>query len=396
MTTLIRNTCRKYATPIPADLAGLFRYDTPDIVFRYFSKLTDYRPTPLLSLGGLANALGVGKIFYKDEGHRFGQQSFKALGGAYAVTRLIHKLVEESLGREVGVEDLQDQNMNASVKDFRVACATDGNHGRSVAWGAHLLGCPCTIFLPGHVSGTREQVIRALGADIVRVPGVYDDAVAEAARVAERSGWQIVSDFATSANNEITAYVMQGYTLMAHEIATELGRLGETFSHLFIQGGCGGLAASMVAYFAGIMNPRPTFVTVEPERANCLLQSAQQDRLSKIDVSGPTCMGLLECFEPSHMAWPVIESTVDYFMEISDETAVEASRRLLMPSSGDPVIRTSPSGVAGLAGLVSVHRRQDVYEMLGLDENSSVLIIGSEGDVEHQQRRLLAREFGGG
>jgi len=396
MSALIRNTCRKYGAPIPADYAALFRKDTPGTVQEYFSILTDYRPTPLLSLGGVANAFGVRKVFYKDEGHRFGQQSFKALGGAYAVARLVHKFIEEKSGRKLGVERLLDRSTRSAVKEFRVACATDGNHGRSVAWGAYLLGCPCTIFLPAHVSVTRERVIRDLGADVIRVSGVYDDAVEEAARVAQEKGWQIVSDFAGTANNEITAYVMQGYTLMAHEIDNSLSRLGEEFSHLFVQGGCGGLAASMAAYFANILDPKPTFVTVEPERASCLLQSAQKDEISKIDVSKPTCMGLLECFEPSHMAWPILESTVDYFMEISEEAAIDASRHLLMPANWDPEIRTSPSGAAGLAGFMSVQRKPDLFKKLGLNRDSTVLIIGSEGDVEQQQNRRSVREFGSG
>jgi len=379
---LIKNSCSAYGTLIPRLYASTIDRNAPIEARKYFSALSTYQPTPLLSLTRLAKALGVGNILYKDEGHRLGLQSFKALGGAYAVARLVHKHAEEKTGGRIPVAELLNKIIKEHAKELTVACATDGNHGRSVAWGAQLLGCPCVIFLHENVSKTREDAIAAFGARIIRVPGVYDDSFVEAARVSKRNGWHIVSDFATEPYHEVTSYVMQGYSLMVDEIITDLEAQDEKLSHIFVQGGCGGLAAAVAGHFSTRLDEKPTIIVVEPDRANCLLQSAEKTVITQIEVSEPTCMTMLECYEPSHMAWPILERTVEFFMDIPDPIALEASHLLVAPIDGDPVIHAGVSGAAGLAGLLAAHKDREFMETLGLGEASNVLIIGSEGAIE--------------
>jgi diaminopropionate ammonia-lyase len=378
---LVSNSMSAYKAALPPLYESSLGSNAPREVRKYFSAMLDYRPTPLLDLQGLARSVGVAAVYYKDEGHRFGQNSFKALGGSYAVTRLVHKYVNRVCG-ESSIDDLFRPSTKRIVRSLTVACATDGNHGCSVAWGASILGCACVIFLHEGVSKTREEAITAYGARIVRVPGVYDDSVAEAARVAAECGWHLVSDFASGPFDETTSFVMQGYTLMVDELITELGSSADEITHLFLQGGCGALAAAVSAHFRARVVGRPTIVVVEPDRANCLLQSAQAAALTQIKVTNPTCMTMLECYEPSHMAWPVLERTADFFMDISDELAEKAARRLAAPVDADPLIRAGVSGVAGLAGLLACQADSTARAIVGLNHDARVLLIGSEGFIE--------------
>src|SRR5688572_10532206 len=206
-----------------------------------------YRPTPLVRLPGLARAAGIGELAYKDEGGRFGLGSFKALGGAYAVYRLLARMIAEKSGAaEPSVDDLLSGRHRALTRDITVASATDGNHGRSVAWGAKLFGCRCVIYIHASVSEGRRAAIAAYGAEVVRIKGNYDDSVQQCAEGAARKGWYVVSDTAYEGYWQIPCDVMQGYAVMAEEIVRELR---EPPTHVFLQGGVGGLAAAVVARF---------------------------------------------------------------------------------------------------------------------------------------------------
>jgi diaminopropionate ammonia-lyase len=378
----VRNVGAAFGAPIPATYAETLGRVGALEARRYFEELFGYQPTPMPSLAGLAAALGVARIHYKDEGYRLGLQSFKALGGAYAVARVVHRHLEKALGRKVSLAEMASGAVRRQAAALTVACATDGNHGRSVAWGAQRLGCSCVIFLHEHVSKLREDAIAAFGARIVRVPGVYDDSCVEATRISRREGWQVVSDFATEPYHEVTSWVMQGYGVMVDEILGALETRGEKLTHVFVQGGCGGLAAAVAGHCALRLPERPTVVVVEPERANCLLESARKGGIVRIGDSRPTCMSMLECYEPSHMAWPILERTSAVFMDIPDEAAVEASRRLAAPGGGDPVLRAGASGAAGVAGLVAASEDTEARKAAGLDAESCVLVIGSEGLIE--------------
>jgi diaminopropionate ammonia-lyase len=333
------------------------------------SRWPGHAPTPLLSLGGLARAMGVAALLYKDEAGRFGLKSFKALGGAYAVQRQVAR----------------------HGPGITVTCATDGNHGRSVAWGAQRCGCRCVIYIHATVSEGRKAAIEAYGAEVRRVAGNYDDSVRQAAADAATHGWIVVSDTSYPGYMEIPKDVMQGYAVMAEEAIAQLPG-GMVPSHVFVQGGVGGLASAVCAQFwrrsgAG----RPRLIVVEPESAACLLASCRAGAPVAISGNLETVMAGLSCGEPSPLAWEVLDEGADWFMTLPDHAA-EATMRLLADGvGGDPPVVAGESGVAGLAGAMTLAAVEPFREEVGLGTDSRVLVFGTEGDTDPE---LYARIVG--
>jgi len=340
-----------------------------------------YRPTPLVELRGLAAEIGVQKVLYKDESQRFGLKSFKALGGAYAVARLLRKIVSERLGREVTAVDIAACRFRDITAGVTVTCATDGNHGRSVAWGARTFGCRCVIFIHSRVSAARADAIAALGARVERTAGNYDDAVRISSEEAQRHGWHLVSDTSFPGYTDVPRDVMQGYSVMLEE---EAARWEDgPPSHVFVQAGVGGLAAAVCAYFwERFGDARPRIVVVEPEKAACLLESAKAGKRRTVDGDLETMMAGLACGEVSLLAWDILETGVDFFTAIADAAALETMRRLARGCGGDPPLVGGESGVAGLAGLIACEGDSDVRSRIDLDARSTVFTIGTEGDTD--------------
>ncbi len=339
-----------------------------------------HKPTPLCRLPGLAASLGVGEIAVKDEGQRLGLKSFKALGGAYAVMRLVLERASEALGRPVHPRDLMSSSVRDIASNMTVACATDGNHGRSVAAGARLVGAPCVIFVHGGVSAERVAAIAAFGARIVRVDGGYDASVVEAARQADANGWTVVSDTSWDGYEEIPLTVMQGYTVMAGEA---FDALDAPPTHIFIQAGVGGVAAAVAAHAAAVHGQAaPKIIVVEPERAACLFASAKAGRLTHAPHDEATIMGMLECHEPSPIAWEILAHLAVGFVTLPDEAAIDAMRRLARKLPGDPAIVAGESGGAGLAGLVACLADPAARDALGLGATSRILLFNTEGATD--------------
>ena len=322
----------------------------------------------------------MGEIDIKDEGLRLGLGSFKALGGSYAVIRLVLDAASERLGHTVDVAELQTPDMRAIAADMTFACATDGNHGRSVAQGAQLVGARAVVFVHTGVSQERVAAIASFGAEMVRVAGSYDDSVEEAARVADKNGWTIVSDTSWPGYERIPALVMQGYTVMVREA---LRQLSELPTHVFVQAGVGGVAAAVAGHLAlALADQRPRFVVVEPARAACVYESARVGRPVKIEQGEPTVMAMLECYEPSLIAWRVLSRVADGFMTVEEEDAVNAMKRLARPIGSDPAIVAGESGGVGLAGLTTAMADRDTREALRLGPQSRVFIINTEGATD--------------
>lgn len=344
--------------------------------------------TPLHALPELAASAGVAALHYKDEGSRFGLGSFKALGGAYAVARLlVAELSRRGVAQAASVAELIDGSHAEATAAITVTCATDGNHGRSVAWGARRFGARCVIFVHEHVSQGRRDAIAAYGAEIRVVPGHYDDAVREAASVAEREGWFVVSDTSWPGYTEVPRDVMQGYRLMAEEA---LAALPAPPSHVFIQGGVGGVAAAVSVQLRARFGEAPRLVVVEPERAACLLASAEAGRAVAVPGALDTLMAGLACGEPSLLAWQELERAAFAFMAVSDDSAVDVMRLL---ARHDPPITAGESAVAGLAGLLLAAADPAARAALGLDGGSRVLLFGTEGATDPA---LYARLVGEG
>jgi len=343
-----------------------------------------YEPSPLVFLPGLAAAAGVASIAWHDESGRFGLGSFKALGGAYAVHRCLAERVAARTGTAPpGAEALASGRFEAITAATTVCCATDGNHGRSVAWGARTFGCRCVIYVHATVSEERAQAIAAFGARVVRHPGNYDETVRRAARDAEANGWVVVSDTSWQGYERIPRDVMHGYTVMAGEALEAHAAQSGPPSHVFIQGGVGGLAAAVLARFWWAYGAaRPRFVVVEPERAACLLESARAGRPVALRGDIETVMAGLSCGEPSRLAWRLLEAGADDFMAVPDDAALEVMRLLADGVAGDPPLVCGESAGAGLAGMLAAMADPPLAHALGLGADARVLVFGTEGDTD--------------
>jgi diaminopropionate ammonia-lyase len=319
-----------------------------------------YAPTPLIDLVDLAVGSRVGRLAYKDEGGRFGLGSFKALGGAYAVTRIVRE-------RPGGASGLT------------VCCATDGNHGRSVAWRAGQLGCRCVIYLHKDVSEGRERAIASFGAEIRRVDGNYDDSVRAAEADAQANGWTVVSDTSYPGYAKIPCDVMQGYSVMVEEIL----EAGFIPTHVFLQGGVGGLAAAVCAHLWETLGAdAPRFIVVEPEAADCLYQSARAGRPVAVAGELNSLMAGLACGEVSEIAWEILSMGASHFVTISDAMAVDAMRLLASGGRAFPPIVAGESATAGLAAFLAIAEDEDLRREIGLTPESRVLCFGTEGDTD--------------
>jgi diaminopropionate ammonia-lyase len=336
-----------------------------------------YAPTPLRDLPDAASAARVASVRYKDEGGRFGLGSFKALGGAYAVMRLLQaELAKRGVANAATAEELMDGRHKEATRAITICCATDGNHGRSVAWGAQRFGAACVIFVHETVSQGRRDAIAKWGAEIRVVPGTYDDAVREAQKQAEAQGWFVVSDTSYPGYTEVPRDVMQGYRLMAEEAAEQIGQAP---THVFVPGGVGGVAAAVSVQMRARFGAAARVIVAEPDKAACLLASAEAGAPTTVPGDLDTLMAGLACGEPSLLAWQELERGAFAFISVPDDSAVACMKAL---AARTPPIVAGESAVAGLAALLLAAREPFARTALGLDETSRVLIFGTEGATD--------------
>ncbi|OZI37541.1 diaminopropionate ammonia-lyase [Bordetella genomosp. 10] len=399
------------ATP-PQPMARCSARDAADVEAT-LRAVFDYRPTPMRALPAMARKLGIAELHVKDEGARLGLRSFKALGGAYAVLRLIMAEVGKTRGqpfpvaalprarsgslRSAGAAEVSAgaEGVNAAwTRDFHdmaasmtFVCATDGNHGQSVAAGARLAGAHAAILVHEGVTQARRDAIARFGAEVIEVAGTYDDAVAESMRLARERGWTLLSDTTWPGYESIPQWVMQGYTLIAREAERQLA-LPPT--HVFLQAGVGGFAAALASAMADQWSAAaPAFIVVEPARAACLYESARAGRPVKVDAGAPTLMSMLECYEPSHLAWRYLQQIAAAFMTVDDEDAVAAMRALALPERSGEAVLAGESGAAGMAGLLAAAGDAGMRRDIGLDEGARVLLVNTESATDEARFQAL-------
>ena len=297
------------------------------------------------------------------------------------------RLLLRELGRLTGKPDLDAADLArpdylALAQGITISCATDGNHGRSVAWGAQRHGCRCVIYVHARVSAGRVEAIKRYGAEVVRVAGNYDDSVRVAAADAAANGYFVVSDTSYPGYLDVPRDVMQGYTVMVEEI---LGQMDAPAlpTHVFVQGGVGGLAAAVCGHLWERLGARrPKLIVVEPEQAACLYHSAQAGAPVTVNGALDTIMAGLACGEVSTLAWRILDSGAFAFQTVDDAAAMAAMRLLADGGDSDAPIVAGESAVAGLAACIAVAARRDWRGQLGLDADSRVLLIGSEGATD--------------
>lgn len=338
---------------------------------RFFAGFESFQETPLLDLPQLAAASGVSRVIVKDESERMELGAFKALGGIFAVAAAVSRVTGLPL------QQLLTGTSPAAAK-LTVVCASAGNHGLAVAEGARLLGVPALILVSEDVSVERRERITARGAKVHGVPGTYDDAVRIAGELAARPGYLLVADTAADPADQGVLDVMQGYTLLAHEITAQLARSpfqGARPTHLFLQAGVGGIAATLAGKLGQQLTADGRIVIVEPVEADCLRTSLQAGAPTPARGNLQTSMSMLACGEVSLPAFEVLQRVATDTLAISDTTAENTVTAL--EQAGGP--SSTPSGVAGLAGFRAAAADPDWRQALGLTEGSIVLCVITEG-----------------
>lgn len=346
------------------------------------------RMSPLKSLDNLSTLLGLGNIWVKDESQRLTLNSFKVLGGSYAV----YTYLQDRLGikdQEKFFAALSEPAMADRLKGITFAAATDGNHGRGVAWAAAKLGCPSVIYVHESTSPVRIRAIESYGAEVSIVKGTYDDAVRQIRADAEKNGWQVIADTSWPGYEEIPIRVMQGYTTMFSEIQEQLASQGFISpTHIFIQAGVGSLAAASIGYYRMLFGTdAPISVVVEPASAACIFASAQADNGGPHSFPGNlnTIMAGLSCGEPNPIAWDILRDCTEYFVISPDYVAAKGMRVYATPLRDDPFILSGESGAVTLGALMFIMQNPEyagLKEELGLGPDSRVLLINTEGNTD--------------
>lgn len=349
------------ASPLPPSPEGRPR--------TFHRTMEGYAPSRALALRALATSLGVGEVWVKDESARLGLPSFKILGGAWAVHRLLMRRADADYAATT-FADLRE--VAAKLRPLTLTTATDGNHGRGVARMARLLGLDAVIVVPSDMVQARIAAIESEGATVIICPGDYDDAVAMSAAEGSEQGWEVIADVAYDGYTEVPTWVMDGYDTIFDECDEQLSTVPTV---VFVQAGVGALAGATIKHYAPSMDTR--FAVVEPLQAACLLESALKGSRVALASSQGSIMAGLNCGTPSSVAWPTVDAATDAYIAISDDRAREAM--LVLATEG---IEAGESGAAGLAGLLEIASSDKVRDALRLDERAVVLLLNTEGATD--------------
>jgi len=362
-----------------------FSVDAAAGVRRYHRSLDGYEPTVLADLSATAKVLGTGKAWVKDESSRFGLNAFKGLGGSYCLGKL--------MAEKAGLDDqnLTFRNVVSVTKDtMTFVTATDGNHGRGVAWAARMLGQKAIVYMPKGSSLERLENIRKQGAAAEITPWNYDDTVRYAKKQADENGWTLVQDTAWEGYEEIPLSIMQGYLTMASEAVEQLDGVKPT--HIFLQAGVGAMSGAVSAYLRNVYGNDPKIIIVEPDQADCNYQTALADDGQLHTVAGDlnTIMAGLACGEPCTVGWELLKYCADCFISMPDKCAALGMRILGNPAEGDTRVISGESGAAGFGALASILMEEpEVKEKLGINENSTVLCFSTEGATDIENYRAV-------
>ena len=368
--------------------------ETAQAVREFHRSFPMYAPTPLAQLPETAKLLGVDRIYVKDESHRFGLNAFKVLGGSYAMGNYLAERLGMPLS-ETGYAVLTSAETREKLGDITFITATDGNHGRGVAWTAATLGQKSVVHMPKGSAEERLNNIRLAGADADIIDGNYDDAVRLSRKEAEEHGWVILQDTSWEGYEKIPAWIMQGYCTMALEAYEQLSQKP---THMFLQAGVGSMAAAVAAFFASVYGKdRPRIIIVEPEQADCFYRTAKADDGDLHIVTGDmkTIMAGLACGEPCHLAWEILRDCADHFIAFPDWAAAKGMRILGNPWGKDTRVISGESGASGFgccAAILTQPELADIKQELGLDETSRVLFFSTEGATDRENYRNIVWE----
>jgi len=364
----------------------------------FHESIQGYERTPLVLLSGLSKELGVSKIYVKDESYRFRLNAFKALGATYAIARILCERLSVNIG-DINFNYFKNDEIKDKIKDMVFVTATDGNHGRAVAWAANTLGCKSIVYMPKGSSVTRLMNIRKEGAEAEITDVNYDGAVRIAKKKADEIGGVFVQDTALPGYEKIPVWISQGYTTMAKEAFSQMKEEGVAKpTHILLQAGVGAYAGGVLGYVANLFKDEiPKVIILEPEKADCIFKSAISDKKEPVFVTGDmdTIMAGLACGEPNPLTWPVLRDFSHAFVSCPDYVAEEGMRILASPKGGDRKIVSGESGALGVGFLKVILENRDfcyAKKMLGFDESSVVLCFSTEGDTDPDSyKRIISK-----
>ena len=385
-------------TPAFMSLCRMFSEENNDNTRRLHRMVPSYQPTPLISLDALARRIGVRAVLLKDESERFGLKAFKGLGGIYAMFRILCRELELD-PEETTLEMLQGTPYQERIKQMVFATTTDGNHGKGVSWAAGILGCKAYVYMPAGTVEVRAQAIRDAGnAEVTITDMRYDDCVAWTAETARNNGWYLIQDTAWKGYEEIPRWIMQGYMTLYHEALQQMKNMGfEQPSHIFLQTGVGSMAAAVAAAAVSAAPELPVIATVDPDEAACFYESfaAGDGQLHKATGSEITMMAGLNCSIPCLTAWEILSGCAAGGFSCADEVTCLGMKRLASPEGTDPAIISGESGAVtlGLTELLMTDPAcEEIRTRLGLDRDSVVFLVSTEGDTDPENYRRITKE----
>ena len=361
---------------------------------RFHSSFPGYAPTPLKKLDNAAQYLGVGGITVKDESHRFGLNAFKVLGGGFAIGNYLAKKLGTDID-SVSYGSLTSDDVHKKLGDVTFITATDGNHGRGVAWMANRLRQKCVVYMPKGSAQERLDNIRKLGADASIRELNYDECVYLAHEHAEANGWVLTQDTAWDGYTEIPADIMQGYTTIADEISEQTDEIP---THIILQAGVGSFASAILGYYAAKYGEnRPKCIILEPNAANCIFRTAKADdgKLHIVEGDMPTIMAGLACGQPSSISYDIIRAYADAYISCPDYVSALGMRMLGNPIGDDARVISGESGAAGMGLIHEIMKNPalaEFKEAMGFGKNARVLIISTEGDTDRENYRRIVWE----
>ena len=384
----------------------------------FHSTFPGYAPTPLAELDTLAETLGIAGMYVKDESYRFGLNAFKGLGGSYSLGCYIAKKLGKEMseptvaaapGKEmsepvssdsaggktqaISFSDITSEETRRKLGEITFVTATDGNHGRGVAWTAHMLGQKAVVYMPKGSVQERLENIRRLGAEAEITDMNYDDTVAFAARQAEEKGWILIQDTAWEGYEEIPTWIMQGYMTLGLEAVEQLG--GRKPTHIFLQAGVGAMSGALAAFFTDYYGAdKPVITIVEPNKADCIYQTALADdgRVHTVTGDLATIMAGLACGVPCTIGWNELNRCAENFASVPDWVAAKGMRILGNPAGTDRRVISGESGAVTTGFVCEVMQNESLAELrqtIGLDRNSVVLCISTEGDTDRENYRRI-------
>lgn len=353
---------------------------------QFMKTLEEYKKTPLVNLKNLANKFSVKKIYVKDESKRMGLNAFKGIGVFYGVMKVICEKFDLDF-KTITFDDLLKEPLKGKIQALTFIAATDGNHGKGLAWVSKKLGCSCHIYMPKNTTDARVKAIENFGATVTVTKENYDGTLRIAIDEAKRNNWEHIQDQTWQGYTAIPNLISEGYSIIAEEICQQMAEDGEDRpTHVLLQAGAGTFALGIMGYYGNIYKDnKPNMFILEPENANCYFVSKLNQKYTTVDGDLETVMAGLSVGEPNTVAWDTLSTLVNGYVSCKDSVTATGMRILGNPLLDDERVISGESGALGMGVLSMVCRDKSLAEIksqMKIDENSVILLISTEGNTD--------------